>query len=149
MVLRAVIGEEGPIGPDGPAGPAGPANTLTIGTVTQGTAGASITGTSPNQVLNLVLPPGPQGPQGESFSVDATGPLAGRSAYDAEPVGFSYLATDTGDLYIREGVAGNWSSPIPFGKGETGDPGPTGPTGPTGPAGAAATIAVGTTTTGV
>jgi hypothetical protein len=38
-------------------GVAGPPNTLTIGTVTTGeTASASITGTSPNQVLNLVYP---------------------------------------------------------------------------------------------
>ena len=44
----------------------GPANTLTIGTVTtgptNGTAAASITGTSPNQVLDLTLPAGPTGP---------------------------------------------------------------------------------------
>jgi hypothetical protein len=38
-------------------GVAGPPNTLTIGTVTTGeTASASITGISPNQVLNLVYP---------------------------------------------------------------------------------------------
>lgn len=40
-------------------GPAGPANTLAIGTVTTGTANATITGTAPNQTLNLTLPPGP------------------------------------------------------------------------------------------
>lgn len=42
--------------------------TLTIGTVTTGApdspASASITGTSPNFVLNLVLPQGPTGPTG-------------------------------------------------------------------------------------
>lgn len=37
-------------------GVAGPPNTLTIGTVTTGDAAASITGTAPNQVLNLVFP---------------------------------------------------------------------------------------------
>lgn len=37
-------------------GVAGPANSLTIGTVTTGEASASITGTPPNQVLNLVYP---------------------------------------------------------------------------------------------
>jgi hypothetical protein len=37
-------------------GVAGPPNTLSIGTVTTGTAGATITGTAPNQVLNLVYP---------------------------------------------------------------------------------------------
>jgi hypothetical protein len=42
----------------GPAGPAGPPNSLTIGTVTTGTAAATITGTAPSQTLNLVLPSG-------------------------------------------------------------------------------------------
>lgn len=37
-------------------GVAGPPNTLTIGTVTTGDVAASITGTAPNQVLNLVFP---------------------------------------------------------------------------------------------
>jgi len=38
-------------------GVAGPPNTLSVGTVTTGQPSASITGTAPNQVLNLVLPP--------------------------------------------------------------------------------------------
>jgi hypothetical protein len=37
-------------------GVAGPPNVLTIGTVTTGQPSASITGVSPSQVLNLVLP---------------------------------------------------------------------------------------------
>jgi len=37
-------------------GVAGPPNTLSVGTVTTGQPSASITGTAPNQVLNLVLP---------------------------------------------------------------------------------------------
>ena len=45
-----------------------PANTLTIGTVTTGEPGtqaaATITGESPNQVLNLTIPRGQQGPAG-------------------------------------------------------------------------------------
>jgi hypothetical protein len=44
-------------GATGATGATGPANTLNIGTVTNGLyADASITGTSPNQTLNLVLP---------------------------------------------------------------------------------------------
>ena len=43
-----------------------PGLTLTIGTVTTGapgsTAAASITGTSPNFILNLTIPQGPTGP---------------------------------------------------------------------------------------
>lgn len=49
----------------GGAGSVGPANVLTIGTVTSGTsAAATITGNSPSQVLNLVLPKGDKGDQG-------------------------------------------------------------------------------------
>lgn len=57
-------GDPGPQGIQGNVGPAGPANTLSIGTVTTGAAAATITGTAPNQVLNLVLQQGPQGIQG-------------------------------------------------------------------------------------
>ncbi|NBW14551.1 MAG: hypothetical protein EBR82_41785 [Caulobacteraceae bacterium] len=46
------------VGDRGPKGDTGPANTLAIGTVTSGTlAAATITGTAPNQTLNLTLPP--------------------------------------------------------------------------------------------
>ena len=62
-------GDMGPRGYQGLKGETGPANTLTIGTVTKSdTPSATITGESPNQVLNLVLPkgdPGEQGIQGE------------------------------------------------------------------------------------
>ena len=74
-----VVGPTGPTGPSGgptgatgPTGPTGPTGadaetpTLTIGTVTTGDPGteaaASITGTSPNFVLNLTIPQGPTGP---------------------------------------------------------------------------------------
>lgn len=56
------------IGPQGPQGEPGPANILSIGTVTEsapgGDAEADITGTSPEQVLNLVIPRGVIGPEG-------------------------------------------------------------------------------------
>lgn len=65
---------------------------------------------------------GPQGPQGLSYVPDAVGPIAGRSAYDAEAEGFGYLATDEGLLYFRVGVSG-WSAGIEFGKGDQGDQG--------------------------
>ena len=49
-------------GATGPQGATGPANTIKIGTVTSGSeAGATITGTAPNQTLNLVLPKGDKG----------------------------------------------------------------------------------------
>jgi hypothetical protein len=56
-------------GPQGPQGIPGQANVLTIGTVTTRTPGtsatATITGVSPNQVLNLGIPSGLQGVQGD------------------------------------------------------------------------------------
>ena len=50
------------------AGVTAPPNTLTIGSVTKGeNASASITGQSPNQVLNLVLPKGDRGDKGNGI----------------------------------------------------------------------------------
>jgi hypothetical protein len=46
----------GPTGATGATGATGPSNVLTVGTVTLGEASATITGTTPAQVLNLVLP---------------------------------------------------------------------------------------------
>ena len=60
---------KGSTGAAGATGATGPANTLTIGTVTNGSANATITGTAPNQVLNLVLPTGATGATGSSISV--------------------------------------------------------------------------------
>lgn len=68
---QGVQGEVGPKGDKGDTGDKGPSNVLIIGTVESGnTASATITGTSPSQILNLVLPKGdkgdvgPIGPQG-------------------------------------------------------------------------------------
>ena len=58
-------GIQGVQGVKGDTGDIGPANTLTVGTVSSGgSPSASITGVSPNQILNLVLQQGPQGIQG-------------------------------------------------------------------------------------
>jgi hypothetical protein len=55
----------GPQGIQGVTGATGPANVLSVGSVTSaGAASASITGTSPSQVLNLVLPKGDTGSDG-------------------------------------------------------------------------------------
>jgi hypothetical protein len=54
-------------------------------------------------------------PAGGSYPPDAAGLLANRGTYDAQPEGFSFLATDTGDLYFREtATPGTWSDPVPF-----------------------------------
>lgn len=62
----------------GPIGDTGPSNTLSIGTVTEGAASATITGTSPTQVLNLVIPKGNPGTDG-SNGIDGTDGLDGWS----------------------------------------------------------------------
>ena len=119
-------------GSTGPKGATGPANTLKIGTVTSGSeAGATITGTAPNQTLNLVLPKGdkgdvgptgpigPQGVQGEQGPQGATGPQGA-----VGPVG-------------------------PQGEqGVQGETGATGATGPQGPAGPANVLTIGSVTSG-
>lgn len=72
---QGVQGETGATGATGPQGPAGPANVLTIGSVTSGkVASATITGESPNQVLNLVLEKGDKGETGEKGATGDTGP---------------------------------------------------------------------------
>lgn len=92
--VGGVAGPQGPIGPQGPQGetgeigPVGPANTLSIGTVEDGgTASATITGTAPNQTLNLVLPAGPQGIQGEPGEPGAQGEVGpqGETGPQGEP----------------------------------------------------------------
>lgn len=89
-------GETGPQGPQGPKGPKGDPNTLSIGSVSSGTtASATITGTAPNQTLNLVLPKGEKGDTG------ATGPTGPRG-----PKG--YLSIDTIYDMSSSNAAINW-----------------------------------------
>lgn len=60
-------------GVQGEKGNTGASNVLTIGSVTSGTtASATITGTSPSQTLNLVLPKGDTGEKGDKGDVGAT-----------------------------------------------------------------------------
>lgn len=57
LAYQPAVGPQGPAGAAGPQGVPGVPNSLRIGLVTTGAvASASITGTPPNQVLNLVLP---------------------------------------------------------------------------------------------
>jgi hypothetical protein len=60
--------------------------------------------------------PGPPGAPGQNFSIDASGTLEGRNAYDSQGVLFAYLDSENANLYIRETeTPGVWSPPIPFG----------------------------------
>lgn len=87
----------------------------------------------------ITVQKGEPGADGKSFSVDATGTLSERSQYDAEAAGFSFLATDEGNLYIKNSdSSGDWSDAIPF----------QGPAGADGEPGPANTLTIGTVTTG-
>ena len=80
-------------------------------------------------------PQGPQGERGEAFQFDATGLKSERSQYDSEAKGFAFLATDEGNVYIKNSAtSGDWSDAIAF-RGDKGDKGDTGEQGPQGPKG--------------
>ena len=103
----------------GATGPTGPANTLAIGSVNEGgigVANATITGTAPNQTLNLVLPTGATGATG------ATGTAATVSAglTLTGAVGSLASVTNSGDT-----SAAVFDFTIP--RGDTGETGPIGP----------------------
>lgn len=102
-------------------GPAGPANTLTVGTVTTGESGASavatITGTAPNQVLNLTIPQGPTGATGATGADGPANTLQIGSVTTGQP-GSSAGATVTGsapnqtlNLTIPTGATGAKGDP--------------------------------------
>jgi hypothetical protein len=118
-----------PRGIDGIIGGPGPSNVLEIGTVVEGgSASATITGISPSQVLNLVLPQGPEGPQGP------VGPQG--------PATLAIGTTTTGDAgtnasVTNTGTATNAVFAFTIPRGATGL---TGATGPQGIPGSSATI---------
>lgn len=147
-------------------GPVGPANVLSIGTVTSGaSASASITGTSPAQTLNLVLPQGDQGPQGvqgvtgpqgiegpqgvPGVSLDIRGSVAtyaDLSSLSPAPVdGQAWIVNADGKLYFYDGGFPADGQGVPFRgpqgiqgiQGVQGEQGIAGPTGPTGDTGPA------------
>lgn len=95
-VLKAkdlLKGKDGINGKDGKDGSPGPVNTITIGTVTKGeVASATLTGTPPNQILNLVLPKGDTGEQG-------TPGQPGKNGTD----GVGILSVEVGDITQEEG----------------------------------------------
>ncbi|HHY0622728.1 TPA: hypothetical protein ACVU5F_000724 [Vibrio parahaemolyticus] len=96
---------------------------------------------------DLTGPIGPQGIQGEqgvqgergddgsSFAVDEVGDYAELANYDDELKGFSFLAQDyttpphtaPGTIFFKmSDTSGDWSDPIPFGKGPQGEQGEQG-----------------------
>ena len=102
-----VVDDQPPVDLKGTKGDPGPVSSLTIGTVTTGTAAASITGTAPDQALNLVLPPGTPGAPGAPGAVATsstylivspgrpdTPSTTGGTITGSEPVGAEYRSTD-------------------------------------------------------
>ena len=97
--------------------------TATAQTLVAGSS-ASASYSSGTGVLTLGIPQGIKGDKGDPFTVNAIGNFADRSTYDAQPLGFSFLALDTGTLYFKlSNTSGDWSDGVPFGKGDTGDTG--------------------------
>lgn len=122
---------DGAKGDTGATGAAGPANTLSIGTVQSGsTAAATITGTSPNQTLNLTLPKGDTGPAGTNGTNGADG---------YSPTATVSKSGDTATITITD-KNGTTTAQVTDGA--------DGATGPTGPAGPANTLSIGTVTGG-
>ena len=81
---------------DGTNGENGQNNTLTIGTVTTGVnPSATITGDSPNQVLNLVLPKGDTGATGQA-GADGTTPTVTVGTTTTLPAGSPATVTQSG-----------------------------------------------------
>lgn len=132
-------GDTGPKGDKGDTGATGPANVLSIGTVTGGAeADASITGTTPAQVLNLVLPKGdtgemgPKGDTGDPGEVSTaqlnaaladkadlvggvipTGQIPAIALTSAHPVAdeaamLALTGVQPGDLAVRADGGGTW-----------------------------------------
>lgn len=170
QVLNLVLpkGEKGEIGPQGIQGvqglqgEVGPSNVLTIGNVTSGeNAQATITGNSPNQVLNLVLP---KGEKGEIGPVGPQGPAGDVGQYSTLSIG-TVVSGETASATIT-GEAPNQTLNLTLPRGEKGengvqgaqgDVGPQGPQGPqgiqgiqgeTGETGPANTLSIGTVTSG-
>ena len=80
------------------------------------------------------IPQGIKGDRGEAFKVNSIGTFANRALYNSELENFSYLATDVvvdgstiPHIYFKKSATiGDWTTGIPFGRGEKGDKGDIG-----------------------
>lgn len=106
-----VVDDQPPVDLKGDKGDPGPANSLTVGTVTTGAPGTaadfSITGTAPDQVLNLTIP---QGLPGQPTQYDIVG--AGRPDIPAtmttEVAALVAAATSGAKFRSTDGPQGAW-----------------------------------------
>jgi hypothetical protein len=138
----------GNAGPQGIQGVVGPANTLTVGTVTKSsddTAVVTITGTSPAQTIDFVLPrglQGIQGIQGERGEVGQTGSVGPKG--DTGNTGATGSVGPAGEIGPQgiQGIQGEVGPVGPAGADSTvpGPQGEQGIQGEVGPAGADSTV---------
>lgn len=101
----------------------------TVGSTITASAGSNalVTFNSNDSTFSFVIPEGDKGEKGDAFQVNAVGLAANKSVYDDRVEGFSYLATDTAEIYFKvSNGLGDWSAGAPFGKGDDGDIGNTG-----------------------
>ena len=93
------------------------------------TAGSAATASYNNidGKLTFGIPAGSKGDKGDSFTVNAIGTTAQKTLYDAQPLGFSFLDITTSLIYFKKSnTNADWSTGIPFGKGDTGNTGEQG-----------------------
>lgn len=119
-------GVDGIIGGDGPAGPS---NVLQIGTVQTGAAGSSavatITGTSPSQTLNFVIPKGDTGATGATGAQGPKGDAAATINVGSTTTGAAGTNASVTNSGTSSAVVLNFTIP----RGATGAQGPQGPAG--------------------
>lgn len=73
---------------------------------------------TPDQIDGLKV----KGDTGEGLLINAVGDLSGKSTHDNEVAKFAYLDTVNANIYFKlSAVNGDWSTPIPYGKGDKGD----------------------------
>lgn len=116
---------------EGPAGPAstvpGPANKLSIGTVSSGeTATATITGSAPNQTLNLVLPNGEPGPANSLKIGTVTKGTAAATITGTAPDQTLDLVLPPGDNGVTPALVAGTVTTLPAGSSATASLTPTG-----------------------
>lgn len=133
------------VGPAGATGPQGAAATVSVGTVTTGAAGSSVSvtnaGTSSAAVFDFTIP---RGDTGNTGATGATGPQ-GSTGPQGPAATISVGTTTTGAAGSSASVANSGTSgaavfdfTIP-----RGDTGATGPVGPQGPQGLPGTVSLG------
>lgn len=88
----------------------------------------SVTYNAITNTFNFAIPKGDKGDRGDPFRVDQIGSISERANYDSQLKNFSYLATDIylngsniPHIYFKlSNMAGDWTSGVPFGRGERG-----------------------------